>query len=128
MLLGNNSASGDHFGALFAFWDMIYNIHPMFMNCRQWMYGMADNVVLLFDEINDIRRIIVNIVNHIDELTDAILDLTHFFGSTEKGHDLDGPYRVGQSIGSLIYFSIAAENDVPSYDPADEYELGDLPW
>ena len=94
-LLGNSSRSGDHFRALYAFWDISYNIHPLFLNCRSWTYTFGKNIAEKFNSLDDIRRIIVNVVNHIDEMTDAVLDLTHFFGSTDKGHDLDGPYRVG---------------------------------
>ena len=43
-MLGNSSASGDHFKALFAFWDITYNIHPLFLNCRGWIYNFADNI------------------------------------------------------------------------------------
>ena len=127
-LLGNSSKSGDHFRALYAFWDIVYNVHPMFMVCRGWMYDFGLNVAGKFSELDDIRRIVVNVVNHIDEMTDAILDLTHFFGSTDKGHDLEGPYRVGQSMGSLVFYTVAKENSDPFYDPAASMDLGPLPW
>ena len=70
--MGNSSKSGDAFTAIYAFWDIIYNIHPMFMECRTWVYDFGLNTVDKFNALDDVRRIIVNIVNHIDEITDAI--------------------------------------------------------
>lgn len=83
--LGNSSASGDHFDALFAFWDISYNIHPLFLHCRSWTYAFGVEIATKFDKLDDIRRIIVNIVNHVDEVTDVILDLEGFFNNKERG-------------------------------------------
>lgn len=51
---------------------IIYNIHPMMMECRTWVYDFGLNTADKFNALDDVRRIIVNIVNHIDEITDAI--------------------------------------------------------
>ena len=109
-LMANRTASGDHFGSLFAFWDIVYNIHPMTMTCRSWIYGFGREFAKRFDNIDDLRRIVVNIVNHIDEMTDSVLDLVNFFNSKAVGTDEDGPYRVGQAIGEMVYYSISKEN------------------
>lgn len=79
--MSNLTASKDHFGALFAFWDLTYNLHPMTMTCRSWIYGFGIEVAKRFDNIDDLRRIVVNIVNHIDEMTESVLDLVSFFNS-----------------------------------------------
>jgi len=120
-LLGNSSASGDHWTALYAFWDIFYNVHPMFMDCRGWIYPFGMNIATKFDNLEDIRRIVVNIVNHVDELTDSVLDMTDFFGLSDKGRMVDTPYRMGVAIGSLIFFTITKENSDPMYDPAYQY-------
>ena len=126
--MGNASKSGDSFRSIFAFWDILYNIHPMFMNCRSWMYGFGIEMASKFDALDDIRRIIVNMVNHIDEMIDIGQDLSHYFGSADPGHDLTGPYWTGQSIGSLLYYSIGKDNEEAFYDPAAGMELGEVPW
>ena len=127
-LLGNSSAGGHHWTATYAFWDIIYNIHPMFMDCRGWMYNLGRNIVYKFDDLEDIRRIIVNLVNHIDEMTDSVLDMTDFFGLTDKGRMVDTPYRVGRAAGSLIYLTITKDNSDPMYDPANDLEMEMMPW
>jgi hypothetical protein len=83
--MGNSSAKGDHFDAMFAFWDITYNIHPLFLHCRSWTYQFGVEIATKFDKLDDIRRIIVNIVNHVDEVTDVILDLEGFFKNNDRG-------------------------------------------
>lgn len=122
------SQAGDHFGALFAFWDMTYNIHPMFLNCRSWMYDFGTNTAAMFNTLDDIRRIIVNIVNHIDEIIDIGQDLKIYLTSDDPNHSELGPSQAGLSMGHLIYYSISKNNDEPFFDPAANMELGEVPW
>ena len=92
------------------------------------MYGFGIEIASKFDALDDIRRIIVNLVNHIDEMIDIGQDLSVYFGSSDPGHDSAGPYYMGESLGSLLYYSIGKSNDEELYDPAAGMELGEVPW
>lgn len=127
-LMGNSTGTGHGWTAVYAFWDIAYSIHPLLTDCRGWMYNFADNVVEKFDHLEDVRRIMVNLVNHVDEITDSVLDMTDFFGLTDKGRMVDTPYRVGRAAGSLIYLTITKENTLPMYDPATDLDMSTMPW
>ena len=51
-----------------------------------------------------------------------------YFGSPDAGHDEETAYWIGESMGSLVYYTIAKDNAEAFYDPAEGQELGPVPW
>ena len=74
----------------------------------------------LFDELEDIRRVIDNLVHNFSYMMDAVLDVSSFFNSTERGQHLDGPYEAGYGVGMVVFYLIGDDTSGEMIDPAKD--------
>jgi len=116
----NETTSGSPFVGLYAFYDMIAALHPTVFYCRKTVMDAYFAAAIHFDTLDDIRRIIDNFVHNFSYMMDAILDISSFFNSGDRGQHIDGPYDAGFGIGMLIFYLIADDTSTLMVDPAKD--------
>ena len=115
----NETVSGSPFVGLYAFYDMIKALHPTVWYCRKTVMDAYYGAGVHFDTLDDIRRIIDNLVHNFSYMMDAILDVSSFFNSGDRGQHIDGPYDAGFGIGMLVFYLIADDTSTVMVDPAE---------
>lgn len=118
-ILVNETTSGTVFQGLYALYDMIGALHPTVFHCRKTVMDAVTESDIYFDSLDDIRRIIDNIVHNFSFMMDALLDVSSFFNSGERGQWIDGPYDAGFGIGRFFYYLIVDETTTLMIDPAE---------
>ena len=76
-------------------YDMVGALHPTIFYCRKTVYDAYYGAAVHFDSLDDIRRIIDNLVHNFALMTDAILDVSSFFNDGLRGQYITGPYDAG---------------------------------
>ena len=104
---------------MYAVYDMIYAIHPLVYNCRKTFVDAYFGSMWLFDDLDDIRRVIDNLVHNFSFIMDAILDVNSFFNSGDRGQHFTGPYDAGFGVGMVIFYLIADDSSGEMIDPAE---------
>ena len=104
-------------------YDMIAALHPTIFYCRKTVMDAYHGAAVHFDTLDDIRRIIDNFVHNFSYMMDAILDISSFFNSGDRGQHIDGPYDAGYGIGMLIFYLVADDTSTLMVDPAEGVEL-----
>jgi len=122
-VVGNETSGGSIFLGLYAIYDMIYALHPLVFHCRATVFGAYNGSKWLFDEIDDIRRVIDNLVHNFSYMMDAILDVNSFFNESTRGAHLTGPYEAGYGIGMVVYYLIGDDTSGEMVDPAADAVL-----
>jgi len=115
----NETLDGSIFRGLYATYDIIYSLHPLVHHCRKTFVDAYYGNTWLFDDIDDIRRVIDNLVHNFSFIMDAILDVNSFFNSGERGQHYDGPYDAGYGIGMVVFYLLADDSSGLMVDPAE---------
>lgn len=115
----NETLDGTVFRGLYAVYDMVYALHPLVFSCRKTVVDAYYGSHWLFDDLDDIRRVIDNLVHNFSFMMDAILDVNSFFNSGERGQHFDGPYDAGFGIGMVVFYLIADDSSGVMVDPAE---------
>ena len=115
----NESVSGNPFVGLYAMYDMVAALHPTVFYCRKTVIDAYLGAAVHFDTLDDIRRIIDNFVHNFSYMMDAILDVSSFFNTGDRGQHIDGPYDAGFGVGMLIFYLIADDSSTVMVDPAE---------
>ena len=127
----NETTSGTVFQGLYALYDMIGALHPTVYYCRKTVMDAYEGSDTYFDSLDDIRRIIDNIVHNFSFMMDALLDVSSFFNSGDRGQWINGPYDAGFGIGKFFYYLFVDETTTLMVDPAEgavmplKFEWGD---
>ena len=119
----NETTSGSPFIGLYAMYDMVAALHPTVFYCRKTIMDAYYGAAVHFDTLDDIRRIIDNFVHNFSYMMDAILDVSSFFNSGDRGQHIDGPYDAGFGVGMLIFYLVADDTSTLMVDPAKDAEL-----
>lgn len=123
MVVKNETVDGTFFRALYAMYDMVSALHPTVFYCRKTVMDAYYGSNELFDSLDDIRRIMDNLVHNFSYMMDAILDVSSFFNSGDRGAHIDGPYEAGFGVGMLIFYLLADDTTVFMVDPAEGVEM-----
>lgn len=115
----NETLDGTVFRGMYATYDMIYSLHPLVYSCRKTFVDAYYGSYWLFDDLDDIRRVIDNLVHNFSFIMDAILDVNSFFNSGDRGQHFDGPYDAGYGIGMVVFYLIADDSSGLMVDPAE---------
>jgi len=122
-ILRNETTSGDIFTGLYSLYDMVAALHPTVFYCRKTLvdayYGSSE----FFDSLDDIRRIIDNLVHNFAYMMDIIFDVSSFFNSGDRGQYMEGPYDAGFGIGMLVFYLLADDTTSVMVDPAEGAEM-----
>ena len=102
---------------------MIAALHPTVFHCRKTLVDAYHGSSEFFDELNDIRRIIDNLVHNFSFMMDTIFDISSFFNDGNRGQYLTGPYDAGYGIGMLIFYLLADDTTTVMVDPAQDVVL-----
>ena len=73
------------FATLYNLYDMVWNIHPLLVNCRSAPDTSIDIVTSRFNDSDDIRLIITNVLHNASYVIDTSMDVWNFLTSSERG-------------------------------------------
>ena len=79
----DGKVNGSIFNSIYAFYDMIWNLHPLFMTCRDAPDNSISNTKARFNDQSDLRVILTNIVGHTAFMVETSKDVLDFFRSSD---------------------------------------------
>ena len=83
---------------------MAWNIHPLFVNCRESPDTSFEILTNHFNDSDDIRLILTNILHNASFVIETSTDVWNFLTSSERGQTDEGPYEAGYGGGRIIYY------------------------
>jgi len=89
---------------------MFWNIHPLVVNCREAPDTSLEILISRFNDSDDIRLILTNILHNASFVIETSTDVWNFLTSSERGQTDEGPYEAGYGAGRLIYY-ILTDNE-----------------
>ena len=98
------------FLALYNLYNMAWNVHPLVVNCREAPDTALDILISRFNDSDDIRLILTNILHNASFVIETSTDVWNFLTSSERGQTDEGPYEAGYGAGRLIYY-ILTDNE-----------------
>ena len=88
------------------------------LHCSAVSYGVWDNIKVSFDELGDLRLLMVNIVHNFSLMVDIALDLKTFFTSSARGQHISAPKEAGYGAGRIYYLLVVETELTEMNDPA----------
>ena len=89
------------------------------LHCSAVSYGVWDNIKVSFDELGDLRLLMVNIVHNFSLMVDIALDLKTFFTSSARGQHISAPKEAGYGAGRIYYLLVVETELTEMNDPAE---------
>jgi len=96
---------------------MLYYGHVTAITCGDSAKSAVQVLVRSFDDLSDIRRILDNLVHNFGVVYVSISDLVDYFGASEEGQELQGPYQAGFAAGRILFYAFVDDSSSRMVDP-----------
>lgn len=83
--IANRTEELDIFPAIYSAYDIFYSIHPLVVNCIEAPDQAIPFVKSRFDDAQDPKLLITNVVHNFDVASETALDVWNFLETSERG-------------------------------------------
>lgn len=111
------------FQIFYSSYALLWHLHPTVLHCSAVSHGVVDNFLVSFDELGDLRLLMVNIVHNFSLMVDIIFDLRMFFTSNARGQSITAPFEAGFGAGRIYYLLVVESELTEMKDPAEGAEV-----
>ena len=120
----NNTLDIKIFDALFGFYDIVWSIHPLFLDCRLAPNNVDEVVLDRFNEPDDGKVMTVNFIQNYADIVDSYRAVQDFFQSDDRGVSDEAPYDIGFGAGRIVHYIFRENTEFEEpVDPAADADF-----